>query len=118
MSKYKELLSQRGELESAIAQARKSEAGEAIANIKALIVQFDILPEDLFDNVSGGGAGKKARSSTSKGRKVAAKYLCPVTGATWTGRGKAPVWIRDAEDKNVFLIATPAEATDETEAAE
>ena len=37
-------------------------------------------------------------------QSVAAKYRDPVTGQTWTGRGKAPKWI-DGKDRNQFVIA-------------
>nr|WP_291585911.1 H-NS family nucleoid-associated regulatory protein [Comamonas sp. UBA7528] len=34
-----------------------------------------------------------------------AKYHDPATGATWTGRGKEPVWIR-GQDRDAFLITS------------
>lgn len=37
-------------------------------------------------------------------RKVAPKYRNPNTGETWSGRGKAPLWIRDEADRTPFLI--------------
>ena len=33
-----------------------------------------------------------------------AKYLDPKTGATWSGRGPAPVWLAGAKDRAKFLI--------------
>ncbi|MGY6126052.1 H-NS family nucleoid-associated regulatory protein [Paraburkholderia strydomiana] len=42
-----------------------------------------------------------------------ALYADPKTGATWSGRGRAPAWIADAKDRSRFLIAGPTE--DETE---
>lgn len=33
-----------------------------------------------------------------------AKYADPKTGATWTGHGRAPVWIANAKDRSRFLI--------------
>ena len=36
--------------------------------------------------------------------KVAPKYRNPNTGETWSGRGKAPLWIRDEADRTPFLI--------------
>ena len=35
--------------------------------------------------------------------KVAAKYKNPSTEETWTGRGKAPIWIA-GKDRTKFLI--------------
>ena len=54
--------------------------------------------EDVF------GGGKKTRSATSaKGSTVAPKYKDPESGKTWTGRGKAPLWIA-GKDKSQFAI--------------
>nr|WP_321968421.1 H-NS histone family protein [Burkholderia cepacia] len=37
-------------------------------------------------------------------RRSAAKYRDPKTGATWSGRGRAPAWIKDAKNRDRFLI--------------
>lgn len=41
-------------------------------------------------------------------RKVPAKYCHPLTGETWSGRGKLPLWLRAEElkggDRKCFLI--------------
>jgi DNA-binding protein H-NS len=49
-----------------------------------------------------GVSAKTAKPATK--RAVAAKYADPKTGATWTGRGRAPAWIRDVKDRSKFLI--------------
>ena len=41
-------------------------------------------------------------------RHVAPKYADPKTGATWSGRGLAPLWIRDVKDRSKFLIEASA----------
>lgn len=51
----------------------------------------------------GATAANVAKAAGPK-RTVAAKYADPKTGATWTGRGRAPVWIRDVKDRSKFLI--------------
>src|SRR5690606_33730864 len=65
-------------------------------------------------------AGKKA--GTSPTRAVPAKFRDPQTGNTWTGRGRAPNWIVDAEaagkTRDEFLIEgqdnpAPAQSTSE-----
>lgn len=35
----------------------------------------------------------------------APKYQDPKTGATWSGRGRAPAWLADAKDRTAFLIS-------------
>jgi DNA-binding protein H-NS len=36
-------------------------------------------------------------------------YRDPATGATWSGKGNIPGWIREAPDREVFKIANPDE---------
>ena len=100
MSTYKELLHKREELEQAIAYARKSELVAAIANVRGIIEEYDLSSEDIF----GRGATKSRGPSKAKGQSVPPKYRDPATGATWTGRGKAPKWIQDKE-REQFAIA-------------
>ncbi|MBR8256809.1 H-NS histone family protein [Burkholderia ambifaria] len=38
-------------------------------------------------------------------RPAEPKYQNPKTGETWSGRGRAPLWIRDAKNRDRFLIA-------------
>ncbi|CAM2192098.1 DNA-binding protein H-NS [Paraburkholderia kururiensis] len=51
-------------------------------------------------------AGKKAAKAGSYVRgHQAPKYHDPKSGATWSGRGRAPAWIAGAKDRTKFLIA-------------
>jgi DNA-binding protein H-NS len=45
-----------------------------------------------------------------------AMYRDPKSGATWSGRGRAPSWIAEAKNRNKFLISGAAEATVATKA--
>ena len=95
MSQYKDLLKQREELEAKIAEARNAEVASAIAQVRQLVLDYSLTERDVFGGV---------RTSSAKGSTVAPKYKDPVTGATWTGRGKPPRWIADME-REQFLIA-------------
>lgn len=86
MTTYKSLLQQKAELDALIAEAQKSEKAEAISQARELAEQYNLTVEDVFS--------KKIRVSGTH-TTVAPKYRDPATGATWTGRGKAPLWIRD-----------------------
>lgn len=98
MSTYKELLQQREALEKQIAEARHRETSQAVSQVRALIAEFGLTPQDIFP------AGKSAKSGAIKtGAKVAPKYRNPATEETWTGRGKAPKWI-EGQDRTPFLI--------------
>jgi len=95
MTSYKQLLEQRESLELQIREAKKRETGAAIAQVRALVAEFGLSPQDVFPSA-------KPRSARAGG-KVAAKYRNPATGQTWTGRGKAPKWI-DGQDRAKYLI--------------
>ena len=96
MSSYKELLKQRDEIEKKIQEARQKELAEAVARGRALIAEYGLSAADVFSRA-------KSPRSSGVGGKVAAKYKNPVTGETWTGRGKAPKWIQD-QDRSKFEI--------------
>lgn len=99
MSAYKELLQQRAELEQKITEARQNEISQAVSQIRSLVADFDLTVDDIFPPVT-----KAPRAASAlAGNKVAPKYIDPVSGKTWTGRGKAPKWI-DGQDRSSFLI--------------
>jgi DNA-binding protein H-NS len=62
--------------------------------------------------VAGAGAHKGQRKGPQP-----AKYLDPKTGATWSGRGPAPVWLAAAKDRSKFLIAGADAVATEASAA-
>lgn len=88
----------------------------AIASIISQMKSLNITPHDIAAAYEAatktGKRGRKASGSSSANKKpvvpVKPKYQDPETGQTWTGRGIAPVWIREAEaagkDRSSFLI--------------
>lgn len=98
MSAYEDLLRQRQEIEQRIKEARKAEIADAVAEVRALIAKYDLTERDVFP----AGRRGRGRGRASAG-KVPPKYRDPVSGKTWTGRGKAPRWI-DGKDRTQFLI--------------
>lgn len=95
MSSYKDLLAQRANLNAQIEAARKSEVQEALSTIRGLVDEFKLTVTDVFP------AGRTKRATA--GTTVAPKYRDPNTGATWTGRGKPPLWITN-KDRVQFEI--------------
>lgn len=94
MATYKQLLAQQVELEAQLEQARQAEVGAAIAKIHELMEQCGLTVEDL---------GRRRRRAANGAKSPApAKYLDPKTGATWSGRGRAPAWLGKNRDR--FLI--------------
>ncbi|SAL50397.1 H-NS-like DNA-binding protein [Caballeronia sordidicola] len=90
---YKELLAQAAELDRQIAAARETEAAAALAEIKTKIADFGFTVEDVF-------SAKKTR----KLRELSGpRYRDPDTGATWSGMGREPLWIK-GKDREAFSI--------------
>lgn len=95
MSNFAELVKKKQDLDALIEAARRAEITEAISKVKELVTAHGLTHQDIF----GGKRGPKAKT----GGTVAPKYRDPATGATWTGRGKAPKWI-EGRDRSKFAI--------------
>ena len=102
MATYKELVQQIEKLQQQAEDLRKKELQDVIAEVKAKIQQYG--PSASALGLSGG----KSKSSASAKGTVKPKYKNPVTGDTWTGRGRAPKWVVEAEaagkKRESFLI--------------
>ncbi|WP_198970672.1 H-NS histone family protein [Xylophilus sp. ASV27] len=99
MTSYKELLKQREALEAQINDARQRETADAVSQVRRIVEEYGLTAQDVFPPARG----RVGRASASRGSKVAVKYRDPATGATWTGRGKAPKWIQ-GEDRSKYAI--------------
>jgi DNA-binding protein H-NS len=92
---YRELLAQRDALEKQIAEVGALERKGVIDELVEKMALFGITPADL-----GKRDGRKQRKRTGP---VAAKYRNPQSGATWSGRGRAPLWLAN-QDREKFAI--------------
>ena len=99
MATYAELQAQIQELQAQAEQLHRSERAGAIQQVKELMDSHGLTIEDL--------QGKAPKTRASSGA-VAAKYRDPASGKTWSGRGRTPVWLTDAEaagqSRDTFLI--------------
>ena len=94
MSTYAEIKAQIAELENKAAQARAVELESAKAQIAEIMKTYGLTLADL--------AGPKTRAAKTH-RSVPPKYRNPESGETWTGRGRAPLWLA-GKNKEDFLI--------------
>ncbi|MFP4891196.1 H-NS family nucleoid-associated regulatory protein [Paraburkholderia sp. EG304] len=104
--KLRELTAQLADLNAQIEAARAAESDQAIAACRELIDLYGLSAYDLgFVKTQHIPANRGSRTFRAKLPRatVPPKYRDPATGATWSGRGKAPAWIRD-EDRDDFLI--------------
>jgi DNA-binding protein H-NS len=96
MVSYKELQQQIEVLQRQADEARAAELDAVIAAIRQQVAEYKLSPEDIF--------GRRRRGASASTRAPApAKYQDPATGATWSGRGRAPAWIQ-GKKRERFLI--------------
>ncbi|HUH86707.1 MAG TPA: H-NS histone family protein [Pusillimonas sp.] len=82
-----------------------------IASIVRSMREYDISPDEIaaaYNKKKPARTATRATANTTPKRTVPPKYRNPETGATWTGRGKAPRWVSEAEaqgkSRDQFLI--------------
>ncbi|WP_310634238.1 H-NS histone family protein [Paraburkholderia sp.] len=92
-SKVRVLKQQLARLDERIVAAWQQEQEAAIEHIRHVMNFFNLVPNQL----------RVDRRGTYNTKPVRMKYHDPVTGATWSGRGRAPSWIRN-KSYNDFLV--------------
>jgi DNA-binding protein H-NS len=96
MPTYQEYQEQIAKLQALAEQARQDELVEARRKVRELMDAHKLTPADFAE------PNKTTRQAAKKGT-VQAKYRDPDSGATWTGRGRAPRWL-NGRAKDGFLI--------------
>jgi DNA-binding protein H-NS len=94
MATYRQLTEQLAKVQAQMEAAREKELSATIDQIKEQIAEYGITAEEL-------GFSSK-RTTSGKTGSLPPKYRDPKTGATWSGRGRAPAWLGKRRDK--FLI--------------
>lgn len=92
-----ELLAKRRELDAQINSEQSNAVKDAVTQARALIVQFDLTPSDIFPS-----AIVKRVNKPDGRRNPPPKYRDTATGKTWSGRGRTPRWI--VGDKAQYAI--------------
>lgn len=103
---YLQVLKQIEGLKAQAEKLRRAEVDGVVSRIREAIEHYGLTAADL--GLSGGGstapkaAGKKPgrkpgrpKKAAGKPSKVAPKFR-DENGNTWAGRGKRPIWLRDA----------------------
>jgi DNA-binding protein H-NS len=87
--------------------ARKSQA--AIDEIRSLMEKHGLTAADIDTPTAGKKRGPKpVAKSVGVAKTSAVQYQDLKTGATWSGRGRAPGWIAKARDRSRFLVGDSA----------
>lgn len=84
---------------------RAKKASATLDRIVALMMDSGVTVADIEAHLGGKKRGATAGKKMAAGNAtVAAKYMHPKTGATWSGRGRAPAWIANAKNRDRFLV--------------
>ncbi len=105
MATYKQLIAEKEALEAKLAEVRAGEIAGVIEKIQALMAEYELTVDDIASKRRRGrpaGAGQVKTGAKEK-QALPPKYKNPKTGATWSGRGRAPAWLGKNREK--FLIA-------------
>jgi len=89
MTRYKEYMQQAAESQRETEDWRQRELAAVITQIKGLITQHQLSAGDLGFHSR---AGTAVKMRDGRGR-FAPRYLDPVSGSTWNGRGRKPRWL-------------------------
>ncbi|CAG2160642.1 H-NS histone family protein [Cupriavidus numazuensis] len=103
MATYEQLIAEKEALEAKLAELRASELPGVIEKIRALVVKYDLTPDDIATKRGRGRPPGVDKAATPKKSELPPKYLDPKTGRTWSGRGRAPAWLGNNPKR--FLIA-------------
>lgn len=97
MATYQELKAKAEDLLRQAEAAREAELETVLAEVRARVAEYGLTAEQIF--------GRKRRAQGRRsGDAVAPKYRDPKTGATWSGRGREPSWIK-GKRRERFAIA-------------
>ncbi|MDR6413156.1 UNVERIFIED_ORG: DNA-binding protein H-NS [Burkholderia sp. 1595] len=99
MASYRELLKQHEELQRQIDAARRHEVAGAIDRVRQLVREYGLTPGQIF---ALPGVNRRTRPGAGMLR-----YRDPAPGATWSGMGREPSWIK-GQSREQFLILTAA----------
>ncbi|HIC7211621.1 H-NS histone family protein [Burkholderia stabilis] len=101
MSGYRELKAQADELMKRVEEARLAELEAVIQEVRTRVAEYGLTAGQIFGRPGG------AARTTPRKRASSPRYRDPKTGATWSGRGREPGWIKGGR-RDRFLIERDA----------
>jgi len=90
ISELDKLLAQQADIAKKIEEVKQKEREPIIANIKAMIAEYDFTAKEL------GFKSTKKKAKSLEVTTVEALYQNE-HGVTWSGRGRAPSWLKDTD---------------------
>jgi DNA-binding protein H-NS len=106
MATYQEIKVKISKLEEQARALLQKESTVVVAKIRGLMSEYGLTVQDL-----GLGITNMGKKMSAMKQPLPPKYQDPVSGKTWSGKGKAPGWIVEATKKGKrddFLIGKTA----------
>jgi DNA-binding protein H-NS len=106
MATYQEIKVKISKLEEQARALLQKESAVVVAKIRGLMSEYGLTVQDL-----GLGITNMGKKMSAMKQPLPPKYQDPVSGKTWSGKGKAPGWIVEATKKGKrddFLIGKAA----------
>jgi DNA-binding protein H-NS len=106
MATYQEIKVKISKLEEQARALLQKESVTVVAKIRGLMSEYGLTVQDL-----GLGITNMGKKMSAMKNPLPPKYQDPVSGKTWSGKGKAPGWIVEATKKGKrddFLIGKAA----------
>jgi DNA-binding protein H-NS len=106
MATYHDLKAKISKLEEQARALLKKESAGVITKIRGLMSEYGLTVQDL-----GLGITNMGKKMSAMKHPLPPKYKDPISGKTWSGKGKAPGWIVEATKKGKrddFLISKAA----------
>ena len=101
MSEIDRLNKQIAKLQKQAAMLQAKKRKPILTGILRQMREFEISSDEIAAAFGQAGVGRKSQRKTGSGKAakhpVAPKYRHPDTGETWSGRGRAPRWLTEAE---------------------
>lgn len=94
MDAYNIYKKEKEKLEAAMVEKKAAAAIEILTEIRKCIEEFGFTPEDLFP------------APDPFPRKRRPRYFDPESGATWSGVGREPLWIRGKDRQQYQILDT------------
>jgi DNA-binding protein H-NS len=115
MATYQDVKAKISKLEEQARALLQKESATVVAKIRGLMSEYGLTVQDL-----GLGITNMGKKMSAMKQPLPPKYQDPVSGKTWSGKGKAPGWIVEATKKgkrNDFLIGKAAAKPEAKKAA-
>lgn len=116
MATIEQLQAEMAKLQAKAEALIAKQSSTVLASIQSLMDKHGLTTADI-DKYLKDKSGRRPHTVPVLAADSAAKYRNPKTGATWSGRGRAPAWIASAKNRERFLVAGEPEVPASTSSA-